>query len=90
MNSLIVLRLGQWMSDPLCRMEGMKNIFFRSARVEAGELVATFGQARLMKLQDGRFELRGGSAEERFEAKEWASLFMHEAVVDGAQRLVMQ
>jgi hypothetical protein len=29
----------------------------------------------------GKLELRGGSAEDRGEAKEWMSLFWHEAVV---------
>ena len=44
------------------------------------ELVATFGQAKLVKQKNGRFELRGGLPDDRFEAREWASLFLHEAV----------
>ena len=34
-----------------------------------------------MKLLDGKLELRGGSKEDRQAAKEWISLFMHDAVV---------
>jgi len=44
------------------------------------ELIASFGQAKLIKQLDGRFELRGGSAEDHTAADEWISLFMHEAV----------
>ncbi len=43
-------------------------------------LVARFGQANLVSRADGRVELRGGSAVDRAEAREWISLFMHEAV----------
>ncbi len=43
-------------------------------------LIASFGQARLYADWEGRYELRGGTAQDRTEAKEWISLFMHEAV----------
>lgn len=46
-----------------------------------GEIVAAFGAARLVKRLDCRFELRGGSERDRAEAREWISLFLHEAVV---------
>ena len=46
-----------------------------------GETVAYFGEARLIKRLDCRFELRGGRAEDHSAAKEWISLFMHEAVL---------
>jgi len=39
------------------------------------------GEARLIKYLDGRTELRGGSNQDRAEAREWISLFWHEAVV---------
>ncbi|HEY0455254.1 MAG TPA: hypothetical protein VGE41_02705 [Verrucomicrobiae bacterium] len=38
-------------------------------------LIATFGRAELVKVQD-RLCLRGGSAHERLEALEWISLFL--------------
>ena len=44
-------------------------------------MVAYFGQARLVKRLDAKFELRGGSREDQSEAKEWISLFLHEAVL---------
>ncbi|MFT4688068.1 MAG: hypothetical protein ACKVHO_03240 [Verrucomicrobiia bacterium] len=40
------------------------------------------GAAALFRLADGRFELRGGSRDDRLEALEWASLFEHDAVFD--------
>ena len=51
------------------------------SRRDEGELVAGFGQARLVKTLDSKYELRGGSQEDRFAAREWISMFFHEAVV---------
>ena len=45
------------------------------------QVIAYFGQARLVKRLDARFELRGGSREDHSAAKEWISLFLHEAVL---------
>jgi len=42
----------------------------------AGEVVAEFGGARLIRTAAGHLELRGGSGPERAEAREWASLFL--------------
>lgn len=44
-------------------------------------LVARFGRAKLFSRADGRMELQGGSTSEQTEAKEWVSLFMHDAVL---------
>ena len=48
---------------------------------DEGEVVAGFGEARLIKYLDGKLELKGGSEGDRIEAREWISLFWHEAVV---------
>lgn len=48
---------------------------------DEGEVVATWGQAKLVRFLDGKLELKGGSKAERGEAREWISLFWHEAVV---------
>ena len=45
-----------------------------------GRIITTFGRAKLVSLRDGSVALRGAEAEERTAAKEWISLFMHEAV----------
>jgi hypothetical protein len=44
-------------------------------------VIAYFGQARLVRRLDCKFELRGGSIEDHCAAKEWISLFMHEVVL---------
>ncbi len=48
---------------------------------DEGRVIATFGQASLVKTLDGKFELRGGSKSDRTSAYEWISLFMHHVVV---------
>ena len=39
------------------------------------------GEAKLVKHLDGKLELKGGTKADRGEAREWISLFWHEAVV---------
>ena len=46
-----------------------------------GEIIASFGQAQLVRYLDGKCELRRGSKEDRLAAKEWVSMFWHELVV---------
>lgn len=48
---------------------------------DKGETIATFGDARLAKMLNGKIELIGGTRDDRAAAREWCSLFMHEAVV---------
>ena len=71
----------------------MKNSFFPiSAPFDFGhwtlgfglpkyELIATFGAARLVKAGTGRIKLIGGSPDDRRTAREWCSLFLHEAAI---------
>ena len=61
----------------------MKMKFFPLFKDE-GELIASWGEAQLIKYLDGKTELRGGSDQDRAEAREWMSLFRHEAVVGEA------
>jgi hypothetical protein len=64
----------------------MKMGFFPPFKDE-GEVVASWGEAELIKYLDGKVELKGGSKEDRIKAQEWISLFWHEAVVgDGVGR----
>lgn len=58
----------------------MKLKFFPLFKDE-GELIASWGQAQLIKYLDGRVELKDGSKEDRQAAQEWISLFWHEAVL---------
>jgi hypothetical protein len=58
----------------------MKLKFFPLFKDE-GELVASWGEARLIKYLNGKVELKGGSKENRIEAREWISMFLNDAVV---------
>jgi hypothetical protein len=48
---------------------------------DEGEVIARFGDAQLIRFLDGKMELRGGSNDDRTAAREWMSMFWHEAVV---------
>jgi hypothetical protein len=53
----------------------MKMTFFPPFKDE-GEVVAAWGEAQLIKYLDGKLELKGGSKEDRIEAREWISMFL--------------
>jgi hypothetical protein len=59
----------------------MKDKSCDAALVRGQKLIARFGQAALIKQPDGTWQLKGGSREDRLSAREWISLFQHEAVV---------
>jgi len=47
---------------------------------DEGEVLASFGQAQLIKYLDGKLELKGGSEEDLIAAHEWISMFFKEAL----------
>ena len=47
------------------------------------EMIAGFGDARILRKLNGRFKLIGGSLEDRRASREWCSLFLDEAVFEG-------
>ena len=75
-----ILRLGQPLSNLLRHDQRMKNRIRHLIGVKSERLITTFGQAKLVVTPDGSVELRGGHTHDRAAAKEWISLFMHEAV----------
>ena len=58
----------------------MKNRMHMESVFNGEQLIATFGQAELVKMDDGML-LRGGSSTDRLEALEWISLFLPEEFV---------
>ena len=50
-------------------------------RNDEGELIAAFGGASLIRRRNGRYELRGGTPEDHRDAREWISLFLHDAAI---------
>jgi CheY-like chemotaxis protein len=51
---------------------------------DEGEIVASFGVAVLIRHHDGSWELQGGSPRDHASAREWCSLFQHEATFPSA------
>jgi hypothetical protein len=58
----------------------LRNLFFNRVKI-----IREFGKAQLIKTPDGKWELRGGTTSDHTAAKEWISLFLHEAVVEKAK-----
>jgi hypothetical protein len=58
----------------------MKNRLFDNGKADSEEIIATFGDAQLIRVND-RLQLRGGSMAERAEALEWIALFRPGEVV---------
>jgi len=48
---------------------------------DEGEIIASFGQAQLVRFLDGKCSLRGGSKDDRIAAREWISLFWNDVAV---------
>jgi hypothetical protein len=48
---------------------------------DEGEVMASWGEARLIKHLDGKLVLKGGSKEDRVAAREWISMFLNDVVV---------
>jgi hypothetical protein len=59
----------------------MKNAHLFPEQADRGEVIALFGDAKLVKTIDSKYELRGGSKGDRTAAQEWISMFMHEMVL---------
>jgi hypothetical protein len=45
---------------------------------DEGKVIASFGQARLVKYLNDKYELRDGFKEDRLAAKKWISMFLHD------------
>lgn len=68
-----------------CLSEHSKNMRIRNffpLFQDEGEIVAGFGSAKLVKYLNGKYELRGGSKDDRLAAHEWVSLFCHDVVIN--------
>ena len=69
------------MSNPRLHTGRMKNRIKPFYASQDEQLITTFGNARLIRQADGTTTLRGGHVQDQTSAKEWVSLFMHEAVL---------
>ena len=59
----------------------MKNRHPSTKTKTQARVLTSFGRASLVRVAGTNYELRGGSDDERTAAKEWISLFLHEAVL---------
>jgi hypothetical protein len=62
----------------------MKNRHSSTKSKTERRVVASFGRANLVRTTGCNYELRGASDDELTAAKEWVSMFMHEAVLSAA------
>jgi CheY-like chemotaxis protein len=62
----------------------MKPNFFARLLHKPGKIVASFGAANLIRHRDGHWELHGGPPRDHAAAREWCSLFQHEALFSSA------
>lgn len=72
---------GPYLSDPLKQTATMKLNLLAWLKRDEGETLAYFGAARLIRKPAGKIELVGGPPDDRAVAREWVSLFLHEATV---------
>jgi hypothetical protein len=59
----------------------MIHIFCRKTSDAVREVVANFGDARLVRRADGSYDIVGGTEHDHLAAQEWVGLFLHEAVI---------
>ena len=69
------------MSDPRVQKGRMRLNRIAWFTRDEGETLAVFGAARLVKHLDGKIQLLGGTPDDRRAAREWCSMFLHEAAV---------
>jgi hypothetical protein len=50
--------------------------FTESDNATGSEVIARFGNAEIIASLDGKFEIKGGSTEERKQAGQWAARFL--------------
>ena len=70
------------MSYPACQTGRVKNELFLERDRE--EVIALFGQGRLVRVSRLILELRGGSRDDVTEATGWVAMFMPDFILAGA------
>ncbi len=75
--------VGHALSNPLPHSETIMKtlVAWKESLKNDGRVIAQFGRARLVRRSDGGFEVMGGTISDHTDAKQWISLFLHEAAV---------
>ena len=76
-----IISLGRPLSYRLLHTACMKMRNHADVIHNRSHTVMLFGQSKLIQTAEGKLELKGATKEEQTEAKEYVSLFMHEAVM---------
>jgi len=63
----------------------MRNLSETLLERDREDVIALFGQGRLVQLSRVRVELRGGSRDDQIEAASWLALFMPDVVLANAR-----
>ena len=63
----------------------MKNRNHADITTDRTHTVMLFGQAKLVQTAEGKLQLKGATKDEKTEAIEYVSLFMHDAVLSFAE-----
>ena len=58
------------------------SLLLHTIRMNQLEVIAGWGDARLIRHHDGRHEVIGGTAEDQAVVREWIALFAHDIVLD--------
>lgn len=56
-----------------------------SSKQNTATYLAQFGKARLIRLENGRYGITGGTPEERQDARDWANSFLPAHTLPGRQ-----
>ena len=54
----------------------MRKRYYDNAAPPREELIASFGEAQILKHLDGKLEIRGGTEQEKAEARAWIKQFL--------------
>lgn len=73
--------LGPFLSHPPCESRRMRKLSEMVPDREDDDVIALFGQGRLVRVSRMLLELRGGLPADEIEALGWVSMFMPEAVL---------
>jgi hypothetical protein len=64
------------MSIPPCKNPPMNNSIIEYDQDIELQFVVTFGAARIVQWEEGKFRIEGGTFDDRKQAREWAARFL--------------
>ncbi len=68
--------LPQPLSNPQAKNDRMRQRYYNDIPRPREQLIAGFGDAQILKDLDGKLEIRGGTEQEKAEARDWMNQFL--------------